>query len=194
MQLVATERHFCDNAAIWFPGTYCFCGERGRFECVLMRSMVRSSVLLRAATDTQARLLQADGAAHPLPLPLGEVAERSEDGEGCACSPAVPCCAQAFRRSAPRRSGAASWETAAKPSQSPSVTALPKGEPRACCRACPYALFSTTHQSQNCRLLSIFGLLTAPKLKKPSVRSHRGQVSTEPPPNGPIKLLKTSFY
>ena len=38
---------------------------------------------------------------HPLPLPLGEVAEQSEDGEG--------------------RPGA-------KPSQSPSVTALPKGE------------------------------------------------------------------
>ena len=41
--------------------------------------------------------------ASPLPLPLGEVDERSEDGEG--------------------RPGA-------MPSQSPSVTALPKGEPR----------------------------------------------------------------
>ena len=39
---------------------------------------------------------------HPLPLPLGEVAERSEDGEG----------------------------TGVKPSQSPAVTAPPKGEPR----------------------------------------------------------------
>ena len=45
---------------------------------------------------------------HPLPLPLGEVAEQSEDGEG--------------------RPGA-------KPSQSPSVTALPKGEPRGCTTA-----------------------------------------------------------
>ena len=43
--------------------------------------------------------------ASPLPLPLGEVDERSEDGEG--------------------RPGA-------MPSQSPSVTALPKGEPRGC--------------------------------------------------------------
>ncbi len=41
--------------------------------------------------------------ASPLPLPLGEVAERSEDGEG--------------------RPGA-------KPSQLPTATALPKGEPR----------------------------------------------------------------
>ena len=43
--------------------------------------------------------------ASPLPLPLGEVDERSEDGEG--------------------RPGA-------KPSQSPTATALPKGEPRGC--------------------------------------------------------------
>ena len=50
---------------------------------------------------------------HPLPLPLGEVAERSEDGEG-VCN----------------------LQSTAKPSQSPSVTALPKGEPRAGCRAC----------------------------------------------------------
>ena len=42
----------------------------------------------------------------PLPLPLGEVAERSEDGEG---------------KPLPYR-----------PSQSPAVTALPKGEPRVC--------------------------------------------------------------
>ena len=40
---------------------------------------------------------------HPLPLPLGKVAERSEDGEG---------------------------NGGARPSQSPSVTALPEGEPR----------------------------------------------------------------
>ena len=38
----------------------------------------------------------------PLPLPMREVAERSEDGEG----------------------------TGTKPSQSPAVTAPPKGEPR----------------------------------------------------------------
>ena len=41
-------------------------------------------------------------ASRPLPLSMGEVAERSEDGEG----------------------------TGAKPSQSPAVTAPPKGEPR----------------------------------------------------------------
>ena len=40
----------------------------------------------------------------PLPLPLGEVAERSEDGEGKPY----------------------------QPSQSPTVTALPEGEPRVC--------------------------------------------------------------
>ena len=40
---------------------------------------------------------------HHLPLPLGEVAERSEDGEG---------------------------ESVTRPSQSPAVTALPEGEPR----------------------------------------------------------------
>ena len=43
---------------------------------------------------------------NPLPLPLGEAAERSEDGEG----------------------------KRGKPSQSPSVTALPEGEPRGCIR------------------------------------------------------------
>ena len=47
-----------------------------------------------------------------LPLPMGEVAERSEDGEG-------------KQGAAPGRS-----KRAARPSQSPSVTALPKGEPR----------------------------------------------------------------
>ena len=41
--------------------------------------------------------------ASPLPLPLGEVAEQSENGEG---------------------------KPGAMPSQSPSVTALPEGEPR----------------------------------------------------------------
>ena len=43
-----------------------------------------------------------------LPLPLGEVAEHSEDGEG-------------------KRS-----PMAASPSQSPAATALPKGEPGSC--------------------------------------------------------------
>ena len=46
--------------------------------------------------------------ASPLPLPLGEVAEQSEDGEG---------------------------KPGAKPSQSPAATALPKGEPRGCTTA-----------------------------------------------------------
>ena len=51
---------------------------------------------------------------HPLPLPLGEVAERSEDGEGkrCMCSMIDDA------------------EKAPSPSQSPAVTALPKGETR----------------------------------------------------------------
>ena len=43
-----------------------------------------------------------------LPLPVGEAAERSEDGEG---------------KQLP-------YKKAALPSQSPAVTALPKGEPR----------------------------------------------------------------
>ena len=46
---------------------------------------------------------------HPLPLPVGEVSERSEDGEG-------------------KHS-----KKTAQPSQSPAVTALPKGEPRGSC-------------------------------------------------------------
>ena len=155
------------------------------------------------------------------------------------------------------RRGRVHAQTAAKPSQSPSVTALPKGEPRAGCKSCLHALFSTAHQSQNFRFLSCFSAkphikiikslvserfqsikrtqthiiqraqpprpvftepssnllhktnngeartsgfraLSAnpvhPKPQKPSGRSHRGQVSTEPPPNGPMKLLKTSLY
>ena len=49
-----------------------------------------------------------------LPLPLGEAAERSEDGESqCERQPA---------------------KKTARPSQSPAVTALPEGEPRACSR------------------------------------------------------------
>ena len=51
---------------------------------------------------------------HPLPLPLGEVAERSEDGEGKRCM----CSMVDHAEKAPR------------PSQSPAVTALPKGETR----------------------------------------------------------------
>ena len=54
---------------------------------------------------------------HLLPLPLGEVAERSEDGEGNAArSPFY-------------------HAKAASPSQSPAVTALPEGEPRLRLRA-----------------------------------------------------------
>ena len=51
-------------------------------------------------------------APHPLPLPMGEVAERSEDGEG---------------RQRPHPAACKKDRT---PSQSPAVTALPKGEPR----------------------------------------------------------------
>ena len=52
---------------------------------------------------------------HPLPLPLGEVAERSEDGEGKQIGLII------------QKSGIPLF-----PSQSPAVTALPKGEPRVC--------------------------------------------------------------
>ena len=97
----------------------------------------------------------------PLPLPLGEVAERSEDGEGrnvkktcrwhvfssdlggyAAVASILVCTALSFSSD---RGGyiavasilvrtALSWI----PSQSPAVTALPKGEPRAGRVARPY--------------------------------------------------------
>ena len=51
---------------------------------------------------------------HPVPLPLGEVAERSEDGEGKRCMYSMIDHA----------------EKAPSPTQSPAVTALPKGETR----------------------------------------------------------------
>ena len=56
-----------------------------------------------------------------MPLPLGEVAERSEDGEGeqKGCKTLSVTC------------GDSSPKGGAKgPSQPPAVTALPKGEPR----------------------------------------------------------------
>jgi hypothetical protein len=91
---------------------------------------------------------------HPLPLPLGEVDERSEDGEG---KPGCNTLSVTFGDSSPKgrakgvyhgtKNGAhlpclslwERWTSAARtergnrgaiPSQSPSVTALPKGEPR----------------------------------------------------------------
>ena len=103
---------------------------------------------------------------HPLPLPLGEVAERSEDGEGKQAaipsqSPSLTAlpegeprarwrekngahpCRLAYRAGTPCLSLGERWPSAARtergnrasiPSQSPSVTALPKGEPRGCTR------------------------------------------------------------
>ena len=103
---------------------------------------------------------------HPLPLPLGEVAERSEDGEGKRAaipsqSPSLTAlpegeprarwrekngahpCRLAYRAGTPCLSLGERWPSAARtergnrasiPSQSPSVTALPKGEPRGCTR------------------------------------------------------------
>ena len=59
-----------------------------------------------------------------MPLPLGEVAERSEDGEGLASPFGRGGRAQRGRRGQTKK--------AARPSQSPAVTALPKGEPRVC--------------------------------------------------------------
>ena len=105
--------------------------------------------------------------AHPLPRPLGEVAERSEDGEGkqsyrkalsVTCGDSSPkgrakggaasgsnICRECFCISVYRalisclslwerwpsaaRTGRANIHTE-RPSQSPAVTALPKGEPR----------------------------------------------------------------
>ena len=103
---------------------------------------------------------------HPLPLPLGEGAERSEDGEGKRAaipsqSPSLTAlpegeprarwrekngahpCRLAYRAGTPCLSLGERWPSAARtergnrasiPSQSPSVTALPKGEPRGCTR------------------------------------------------------------
>ena len=98
----------------------------------------------------------------PLPLPLGEVAERSEDGEGrnvkktCRCrhvkkicqwhifsvdlsgyaavASILVCTASSFSSDLSGYAAVASIRTYTTlswmPSQSPAVTALPKGEPR----------------------------------------------------------------
>ena len=58
---------------------------------------------------------------HPLPLPLGEVAERSEAGEGKQCP---------YPKTTPKE--IIIQKKAATPSQSPAVTVLPRGEPRGC--------------------------------------------------------------
>ena len=85
---------------------------------------------------------------HPLPLPLGEVAELREAGEGKQVEQKEtlfpPCrvrvCGSAFAE--PRKpcgcgksgmpSSAAGSGIPLFPSQSPAVTALPEGEPRGC--------------------------------------------------------------
>ena len=89
----------------------------------------------------------------PLPLPLGEVAERSEDGEGrhvkkicqwhifsvdlsgyAAVASFLVCTASSFSFDRGGYAAVASIRTYTAlswmPSQSPAVTALPKGEPR----------------------------------------------------------------
>ena len=94
------------------------------------------------------------GNPQPLPLPLGEVAERSEDGEGrhvkkicqwhifsvdlsgyAAVASILVCTASSFSSDLGSYAAVASIRTYTAlswiPSQSPSVTALPKGEPRA---------------------------------------------------------------
>ena len=91
----------------------------------------------------------------PLPLPSGEVAERSEDGEGrnvkktcqwhifsvdlsgyAAVASILVCTASSFSSDLSGYAAVASIRTYTTlswmPSQSPAVTALPKGEPRAC--------------------------------------------------------------
>ena len=94
------------------------------------------------------------GNPQPLPLPSGEVAERSEDGEGrhvkkicqwhifsvdlsgyAAVASILVCTASSFSVDLGSYAAVASIRTYTAlswiPSQSPSVTALPKGEPRA---------------------------------------------------------------
>ena len=77
----------------------------------------------------------------PLALPLGEVAERSEDGEGgnvkktCRCRHVKKICQwHIFSVNLSGYAAVASIRTYTTlswmPSQSPAVTALPKGEPR----------------------------------------------------------------
>ena len=92
--------------------------------------------------------------ASPLPLPLGEVAERSEDGEGKpGCNALSVTCGDSSPKGRAKgvycdtKNGARlpclslweRWTSAARtergdqdamPSQSPAATALPKGEPR----------------------------------------------------------------
>ena len=83
------------------------------------------------------------GNPQPLPLPSGEVAERSEDGEGRhvkktrRCRHVKKICQwHIFSVDLGSYAAVASIRTYTAlswiPSQSPSVTALPKGEPRAC--------------------------------------------------------------
>ena len=94
--------------------------------------------------------------ASPLPLPLGEVDERSEDGEGKpGCNTLSVACGDSSPKGRAKgvyhgtKNGAhlpclslwERWLSAARtergnrgaiPSQSPTATALPKGEPRGC--------------------------------------------------------------
>ena len=58
---------------------------------------------------------------HPLPLPVGEVASYSEDGERQITATSIGKCWHLRRQMT---------SAGARPSQSPAVTALPKGEPR----------------------------------------------------------------
>ena len=81
--------------------------------------------------------------ASPLPLPLGEVAERSEDGEG---------------------------KPGAKPSQSPSVTALPKGEPR--------GVYRDTKNGAHLPCLSLWERWTS---KARTGRENRGAMPSQSP-------------
>ena len=152
------------------------------FGCVLMRSMVRSAVLLKAATDTQEEPHWDSSAAHCRQI-LGisalipdvfasfgapdRLLLRKAPGVGAVVDLGAPLASPSGRggRAQRGRRGRVHAQTAAKPSQSPSVTALPKGEPRVCCRACLYALFSTTHQSQNCQFRSCFSIKLHQKSK-----------------------------
>ena len=85
------------------------CGPRSVFSDAHVAGKNRSDLIRGCGRELCEAFIQVE---HLLPLPLGEVAERSEDGEG---------------KQWPARRGV---QKAARPSQSPSVTALPEGEPR----------------------------------------------------------------
>ena len=160
--------------------------------------MVRSAVLLRASVDTQARLLQADGAAHcrqtfgflrrfrtfsqsfsaPRPAVAAQGAglvrcsitclslwerwpSEARTERGGTMLPAVPCCAQAFRCSAPRHRRKNGCKTL-------SVTfgdSSPKGRAKGWLRSLSHELLFNNTSKPELPVIELFLRKTAPKIR-----------------------------